>query len=425
VPDLSPLRGLRDLRSLELYDVTNPTLAGLDGCRLERLVVYPQVTDLTALAGMTSLRELRVYGPVDDLAPLRDLVHLERLELHGAAVTQLSALSNLRALRHVSLATSAVEEVCALRHVPLTFLNLTNTPVADVAALDFSRIQTLRLGNTRVRTLPAMGGELQELVLDGTGVSSLEGLADCPLATLRLRGTRVDDLTPLSGIGTLRHLDLQGCPVSDLGPVAASELIELDLRGTRVSELDGLNLCESALVWTDAGPEALERLRARYPNAHLHGTWKVSAPDPGVRVVLVSAEREVPIDPLLVRLLLYRLRFDGHAVPDLSRWHERLLRRSGESEPPDAEDAAYWSRLLRLSVADRQPDVVAGYKLTQPGRWQLHGDAPTRMAAMIRAQLGADDGATADEEAWLEVLADWLEDAGAVEARVYRVQLGA
>lgn len=82
---------------------------------------------------------------------------------------------------------------------------------------------------------------LTRLTVAGQQVTDLTGIEDLPLEYLNLTYNHVSDLSPLSGIKTLRSLVLAQNPVDDLTAVSKiAQLEELDLNRTNVSDLSAL-----------------------------------------------------------------------------------------------------------------------------------------------------------------------------------------
>ncbi|MCH7727821.1 MAG: leucine-rich repeat domain-containing protein [Planctomycetes bacterium] len=113
VSDLTPLAGLTSLRWLEgdgtsVIDLT--PLAGMTS--LEGLYLsVTRVTDLTSVAGLKSLEELYLYNTqVSDLAPLEKLTSLRALSLQGTKVSDLTPLAELKNLEWLELEHTQVSE---------------------------------------------------------------------------------------------------------------------------------------------------------------------------------------------------------------------------------------------------------------------------------------------------------------------------
>jgi hypothetical protein len=120
-------------------------------------LTFTQVSDVTPLAGLTSLQELTLINtPVSDLTPLAGLTNLQKLDLWGAPVSDLTPLAGLTNLQELDLAITPVSDV---------------TPLAGL-----TNLQELRLSSTQVSDLTPLAGltNLQVLRLDGTPVSEEE-----------------------------------------------------------------------------------------------------------------------------------------------------------------------------------------------------------------------------------------------------------
>ena len=115
------------------------------------------------------------------------------------------------------------------------------------------RVQSVRLTNTRVSDLTALSElkDLRHLDLSYAPVSDLSPLAkNNRLETLYLIDTMVVDLTALEDLDRLEWLLLHGTPVRDLSPLAkAKSLTWITLVGTKVDDLAPLmNLSNLGLI---------------------------------------------------------------------------------------------------------------------------------------------------------------------------------
>ena len=261
VTDLSPLAGLTSLRSLLL-----------DGT---------QVTDLSPFAGLTSLRSLSLDGTqVADLSPLARITSLEFLFLEETQVADLSPLAGITSLRVLSLDGTQVADLSPLAHITsLRALWLDGTQVTDLSPLTRSTsLRELSLDGTQVADLSPLTGitSLEFLFLDGTQVADLSPLAGITsLRDLSLNGTQVADLSPLAGITSLRTLWLDETQVTDLSPLARiTSLRELHIVRTRVSDLTPIaqltGLESVFLSDTPVLEHEINKLQAALPDCAIH-----------------------------------------------------------------------------------------------------------------------------------------------------------
>ena len=207
-----------DLSSRNLTDVT--ALAGLTGLR-ELDLRNNAVEDLWPLAGLTGLKVLYLSGNrIEDLTPLAGLTRLKVLDLAGNRIGELWPLAGLTALERLNLADNAVEDL---------------TPLAGLIGL-----RVLLLDRNRI-----------------TDVLALSPLAG--LANLGLSGNRIEDIWPLAGLGRLRRLDLSGNAVADVSALGdVSGLVWLRLLGNPVSNALPLERLEKLRwLWLDPGTAAV------------------------------------------------------------------------------------------------------------------------------------------------------------------------
>ncbi|MGV9308028.1 NACHT domain-containing protein [Nonomuraea sp. NPDC003727] len=234
VTDLGFLDGLRELRSLQLYELGT---AELDPLRrlplLESLFLFFEglpAVDFGAFPELGSLRELSLWGTVsaDGLGFLDRFAGLRKLglEVPDGGLSSLSRALEALALdcRGQAFDPRSLAGVTGLTTLLIEGAADIAGSVAEIAAL-FPGLQQLGLTGTAgpagldaLERLP-----LSWLELGGPWVTDLDWLPDGPsdLTVLRLIGTAVADLRPLAGTDRLTLLYLERCDqVKDLSPLA-------------------------------------------------------------------------------------------------------------------------------------------------------------------------------------------------------------
>ena len=135
VSDLTPLAGLKNLRTLRLFGTPVSDLTPLAGMKdLQMLyLASTQVSDLTPLAGLKNLQMLYLANtPVSDLSPLAGLKNLTELRLDNTQVSDLSPLAGLKDLRRLNLAVTEVDDLSPLAGLKdLRRLHLNRTPARN------------------------------------------------------------------------------------------------------------------------------------------------------------------------------------------------------------------------------------------------------------------------------------------------------
>ncbi len=186
VSDLSPLRALRGLRTLDCRG--SPGKKG-------------RLTVLASLRGLKLSTLICRDTPVRDLAPLRDMP-LTVLDVHSTEADDLSPLAGL----------------------PLRELDCGDCPVVDLSPLEGMRLTSLGCAGSGVTDLsPLKGMALTAIDCGRTEVVTLFPLRHLPLTRVDCSGSRVTDLSPLGGM-KLTHLDCSATRVVDLSPVRGMPL---------------------------------------------------------------------------------------------------------------------------------------------------------------------------------------------------------
>ena len=242
--DITALAGLTDLSELDLSDnaITDlGPLAGLTGLEVLNLSGNG-IEELWPLAGLTSLEVLKLSGNgITDLHPLAGLTGLEVLDLSGNQIEDLWPLAELTGLEVLDLAGNGIEELW---------------PLAGLTALE-----RLNLSDNGIEELWPLAGltGLEVLLLDRNRVADVLALSQLAgLANLGLSGNRIADLGLLSELGGLRRLDLSGNAVADVSALGEmSGMVWLRLPGNPVSDVTPLGRLEKLLwLWLDSATAA-------------------------------------------------------------------------------------------------------------------------------------------------------------------------
>ena len=280
IKDFSPLASLSQMENLVLVVTDLEDLSFLSGMTgLTRLKLSGTVltADLTALKGLTHLKELNLdtYG-LQSLSGLEGMANLEMLEIADDAgstfvrdLSSLKDLTNLRVLRfRISGYSSYNTDLASLSG--LTNLEELIVPGGDgTVELDLTplaNLKHLRILNTGCNAVdlgPLSGlKELTQLDLENGGFGPTSGNVEytslAPLAglenltSLTIRNSHVSDLTPLSGLKNLRSLTIHNAgSITDLTPLSAlPELTDLSISATR-QQLDTSSLTQVERIRID------------------------------------------------------------------------------------------------------------------------------------------------------------------------------
>ena len=283
VRNQTPASGLGPEAGLRVQAANPAPLAGLleaaqVGAGTGRLDLSSRhLTDITALAGLTGLRELDLRdNAIEDLWPLAGLRGLEALYLSGNQISDLRPLAGLRGLKVLDLAGNRIEDLWPLSGLTeLRELDLADNAVADLGPLaGLAGLEVLDLAGNRIEDLWPLSGltELRELDLADNAVADLGPLAGLAgLEALDLAGNRITDVLELSPMAELANLADNA--VADLGPLAGLAGLEaLDLAGNRITDVLELspmaelaNLADNAIE--DLRPLGLTELANLADNA--------------------------------------------------------------------------------------------------------------------------------------------------------------
>jgi eukaryotic-like serine/threonine-protein kinase len=214
---------------------------------------------------------------VADISPVRALRHLRSLDIHGTPPRKglLSDLSPLQGmlLNRLDCSYTQVTELNPLRGMPLTILYCNYTLISDLSPLEGVALVNLGIASTRVSNLsPLMGMKLQNLMATGIPAKDLTPLRGMPLKGLDLHGTSgITDLNPLEGM-PLVGLNLTDLPVSDLSALQGQKTLRhINLHGTQVTDSslaqlkDCTNLTDLILLKTKVTAAGVDDLKRALP----------------------------------------------------------------------------------------------------------------------------------------------------------------
>jgi serine/threonine protein kinase/Leucine-rich repeat (LRR) protein len=205
---------------------------------------------------------------ITDISPVRALKDLKSLSCGGSAPRQgrLSDLTPLRGLPIDTLACadSLVTNLEPLRGMPLIILHCQMTGVSSLAPLEGKKLVMLSIQGTPVTDLkPLRGMPLKALDMAWVrGVTELKPLEGLPLTYLNISEMLTSDLSTVASLKSLEWLVLDNLPVTDLSPVRGLPLTQLSFRGTRVTDLTVLSGLPLEHVRLDYRPEDEKILRS-------------------------------------------------------------------------------------------------------------------------------------------------------------------
>ena len=214
--------------------------------RLQTLDLYSEkAQDLSPLSKLTGLTHLTLEAPCEDLSPLSSLPRLQVLHILQANICDLSSLAKLTQLRELYL-TDTPEDLSPLSTRTALQVLVIDSNIRNVSFLaKMTGLRTLALIDPSVRDLSPLSGLVNLRYLDlselgtastPTDLSPLSGLTS--LESLNLAGARVRDLSPLSRMTALQWLNLRWTNARDLSPLSnLTRLKDLNLMDTPVRDV--------------------------------------------------------------------------------------------------------------------------------------------------------------------------------------------
>ena len=222
-----------NIERLELGGRYIQSLNGLQRfTNLETLILNNnEIKDVSALKGMTSLRYLDISGQeIQDLSPLSGLTDLVVLDVGDNDITSLRPLEALTSLNT---------------------LDISNNPVTSLEGLsEMTGLQTLRASGLILSGgLKEFSGlnKLQEVYMEGCGLTDLQGLNTDSLRILDVSSNQIENLDPILMAARLEALDISENAICQIPSLAGCvSLKEADISGNMLIEMDGI--CDAAVL---------------------------------------------------------------------------------------------------------------------------------------------------------------------------------
>ncbi|MCE2415048.1 leucine-rich repeat domain-containing protein [Candidatus Poribacteria bacterium] len=198
-----------------------------------------EVSDLTPLAGLLSLKTLKLYGNnISDITPLSNLTALKHLQLHDNQITDLTPLTHLTNLEELTIAGNPIADFSPLAKFP-HFAHLIPT-VIEIPDPTLQRVIREKLGlPAKIPLTDVEMRRLGDLVVLESEIANLQGLEHAVnLHFLHLSSSRIVDLTPLANLVSLEVLKLYDNGISDITPLTnLTNLQALNLSGNQITDV--------------------------------------------------------------------------------------------------------------------------------------------------------------------------------------------
>ena len=203
ITSLDALTALKDLRAL---DLSNVTLAPETNFK-----IFPNLTRL-------NLSQTTTRSMADLVTRLPD--GIQELDLSHNLLTDLSALSQLKALRFIRVDNNQIASA-TLNDLPeLEELRIDQNPISTFKLVSVRKLRLLSARNAGISELTSLTNltSLTELYLDENNIQDISALAELAnLGSLSLNDNRITDVSPLSALTVLWQLWLERNQITTIG----------------------------------------------------------------------------------------------------------------------------------------------------------------------------------------------------------------
>lgn len=249
------------LMSDVLWSITNLTLPS-DTQDLSDLTLFTGLRSLTmqnvsgmdfsVLAQIPTLQELDLSGCTlssGALQAIGSLTELRSLILNGCALSDISAFSQLTKLQELDLSNNNLSDIGVVSlYLDLRTLTLSNNPLTSIAALSTcDQLETLDISHCSVSTLGSLTGKtaLKTLLASNNQLRSIQELSQCQsLETLEVASNLLDDISVLAELPQLTRFE--GKQNSEIAYIPDfdednCQLVYFGVDYTQVEDLSGLS----------------------------------------------------------------------------------------------------------------------------------------------------------------------------------------
>ena len=168
-----------------------------------------------------------------------DIQNLQILDASNRGIEDISGIEKLTELRELNLEDNFVKSVSPLKKLmKLEDLNLRNNEITNLKEVNFQDITSLSLKKLNLRHNVKRNTDG-----DGTRLEDLSLLSNMvSLKNLKLRDNHIEDLSPLSNLLKLKKLDIRENKVTTIEPLKPLvRLEELNIRENKIDSLQPLH----------------------------------------------------------------------------------------------------------------------------------------------------------------------------------------
>ena len=284
-------------------------------------------SDPITLADMVVLTELVARNVnISDLTGLEHATNLINLDLGAAyveaedryinsnSVSDLSPLSKLTTLTHLSFENNSVSDISALAGLTnLTQLAINGNSVSDISTLaGLTNLTRLWIDDNSISDISALAGltNLTQLASNGNFISDISTLAGLTnLKGLWLWYNSISDISALAGLTSLTQLGLFGNAISDLSPLVENTGLA---NGDKVDVRE--NLLNAQSINTHIPALQSRGVTVDFDNIVVRPediAQTVDIPDSNLRAAIADARGKMPSDPITMADMLVLTQLDG------------------------------------------------------------------------------------------------------------------
>ncbi len=176
------------------------------------------ITDISPIAGLSSLESISIHGNVEDISALSSSTGLKYVLFPDNEITDISVLSNMKELESIDFTNNKITDISALKSLTKLYeVYIGGNNISDISALSNSiNMVYLHLEDNQISDISAI-----------TNMSQLEDFS--------ANNNLIVDISPLENKANLNVAYLDGNKIYDLSPL---ESVSMVMAGNQNVEID-------------------------------------------------------------------------------------------------------------------------------------------------------------------------------------------
>ncbi len=181
------------------------------------------------LNNLTTLRLESDNNSITDISPIAGLSSLENISIHGN-VKDISALSSSTGLKYVLFPDNEITDISVLSNMKeLVSIDFTNNKISDISALkSLTKLDNVFIGGNNISDISALSNSINMVYLhvEDNQISDISAITNMSqLEEFSANNNLIVDISPLENKANLNVAYLSGNKIYDLSPLASVSMV--------------------------------------------------------------------------------------------------------------------------------------------------------------------------------------------------------